>query len=114
MFDFIKNLQEKPEHHRRAITLISSLFISLVIFVVWLSVIFPTSVQTEKKLAESESSRNAGLMDVFSRNVASVSSAFKDQLLSIKDITKLFTTVYTADTEVDIEIEAPDSEDKSQ
>lgn len=57
MFDVLEKLRQKPEPTRRRIALLSAFSITLVIFIVWMTVIMPDWTQNQNKQAEALSSQ---------------------------------------------------------
>lgn len=47
MDEFISKLQKKPEHHRRHITFATSAGITALVFMLWVTVVAPRSIQNE-------------------------------------------------------------------
>lgn len=100
MFDFLEKLHKKPENKRRIFATSVSLGVTLVIFLVWLSVILPTSVHKEVTSGEN-SGWSRGIKTPFEavkKNTAQAFSALKGQLDSIKESIKINPDVYNAES----------------
>ena len=113
MANFIEKLREKPDHHKRIIVALSSFVITGAIFVVWLSVIFPTSVKEESIVASNNKSKGIGPLGAFRRDVAQAFSALKGQLGTIKESVKLSPSVYIAEPDIKPDIKPENSATKS-
>lgn len=93
MNNFIERLKERPVHHRRHYTFALSAFVSVFIFIIWVSVILPGDVKhvavekTSKPKAETP-------VAVLKSSVASVYDAAKS-LFSDTEVKKIdFETEY--------------------
>lgn len=100
MFELLEKLHKKPEGKRRIYATSISLGITLVIFIVWLSVIFPGSVKEE--VSDNRDNRwkesIATPFEAFKKNTSQATAALKDQLNIIKEAIKIGPEVYNAET----------------
>jgi len=88
MFDFLEKLREKPERVKKQVAFIVALSISGIIFVVWLSVIFPSWRSSQVETQSSEPSPLASFTSTFSSGLSDISSQFS----KIKNIVSSLST----------------------
>ena len=91
MFELIEKLRQKPDGAKKRIAFFGALSISGIIFVIWLSVIYPNW-----KLGQSQEEKVANLepspISTFASTISSGFSAIKDQFLQIKSVISLFSS----------------------
>ena len=91
MFDFIEKLRQKPDRTKKQIAFLVSLLLAGIIFVIWLSVIYPDFSQTQAKetaVSKQEPSPLSNFSDTFSSGI----SAIGDQFNKIKESLSSFST----------------------
>lgn len=103
MFNLIEKVSKKPEHKRRIYAVSISLGITLVIFVVWLSVILPPSVREEIASTDDSTRKAESPIGAFGRNTAQAFGALKEQINTIKESMKITPSVYNAGSSTDAE-----------
>lgn len=84
MWNFIQKLREKPEHTRRQIGFLTSVVLTAIIFLVWLSINI-SSPSNEYSLGEGEVkvSPFASVKDAFSITSASIKESLSEAKASI-------------------------------
>jgi len=111
LFDLLEKIRQKPERAKKQIAFLISLFVAGLIFVVWLSVIYPNwiSIKTkEEKVVATEPSPISTLGNMFSTTF----SAIDEQFASIKEAISSFTTepAYYSATDTNSEITGSSTE----
>ena len=111
MFELLEKIRQKPERTKKQIAFLTSFFVAGLIFVVWLSVIYPNWLSTktkEEKVVVTEPSPISTLGNMFSTTF----SAIDEQFANIKQAVSSFTTepAYYSATGTDSEITASSSE----
>ena len=102
MFNFLEKLRAKPERVKKQMAFLISFLIVGIIFVVWLSVIYPDFRQnqlTEQKVKNFEPNPASSFSATFSSGI----SAIKEQFNKIKESISSFSTkpaYYSASTTV--------------
>ena len=79
MFDFIEKLRAKPDRTKKQIAFAVSLFLAGIIFVIWLSVIYPDFSQKQAKQTEvskQEPSPISNFSDTFSSGISAIGEQF--------------------------------------
>ncbi len=79
MFDYLEKLRKKPERVKKQIAFLISFAIVGVIFVVWLTVIYPDFRQNEEAsavLASTTPSPISAFSDTFSSGISAISEEF--------------------------------------
>jgi len=101
MFDFIEKLRQKPDRTKKQIAFLVSLLLAGIIFVIWLSVIYPDFKQKQAKesaISKLEPSPLSNFTDTFSSGI----SAIGEQFNKIKEsISSLATTTYYSASSTD-------------
>lgn len=80
MFEFIERLRQKPDRVKKQIAFLTALFLAGIIFVVWLSVIYPDWRQTQNRDVEVKSlepSPSGAISGTFSDGFSAISDQFK-------------------------------------
>ncbi len=77
----IENLRGKSENYKRGVAFGVSLFVTLAIFGVWVTVLFPGTISNRTIVAQRAKPEQP--VATFSRNVASALSAVKFQFASV-------------------------------
>jgi hypothetical protein len=91
MFELIHKLRQKPDSKKKQIAFIISLSFAGIIFVVWLSVIFPS--WRRDQLRESEASKlEPSPTSAISSTFADGFSAMGEKLKAMKDALSTFST----------------------
>lgn len=91
MFDFLEKLRAKPDRTKKQIAFLSALFFVGIIFVMWLSVIFPNwreSQSKEAKASEFPPSPISAFLGTFSSGISAISEEFSKLKDSISSLTK--------------------------
>ena len=98
MFDLIEKLREKPESSKKKIAFLTSFTLAGLIFVVWLSVIYPDFSFSEKQ-RQTANANDTGMFSSFITNMKDGISGIKSQIDSVKEtISSIATsTHYTVD-----------------
>ena len=94
MFNFLEKLRQKPPHIRKQIAFLVAFSIAGIIFVIWLSVIYPDFRQKqdqEEKISQLEPSP----VSSFGQTLTSGISAIKEQFGQLKSAVSSFTTDQT-------------------
>jgi hypothetical protein len=94
MFDLLEKIRQKPERTRKQIAFLISLSVSGLIFVVWLSVIYPSwrfSKEKEEKIVTSEPSPISTVASTFYSTV----NALGEQFSNLKEA---FSQIYSNPT----------------
>ena len=91
MFELIEKLRQKPDSAKKKIAFFVALLTSGIIFVVWLSVIYPNW-----KLGQSQKEKVANLepspVSSLSSTISSGFSAIKDQFSQVKNVISSFSS----------------------
>lgn len=82
MFDFIEKLREKPDRIKRKVAFLTASCFSVVILLLWISVIYPDFRDKQQKINNIESSPTS----VFGKTIDSGISEFGDRFSKIKDL----------------------------
>lgn len=85
MFEFIEKIRQKPEGLKKKVAFLASFFIAGLIFVIWLSVIYPNIMNNKKVDSLTEKRKEdpiSSLANIISSGVYSVSN----ELGSLKDL----------------------------
>lgn len=91
MFELIERLRAKPERSKKHIAFSVALFISGLVFVVWISILYPDWRQTqenEAKVEALEKSPGGAISETFSSGF----SAIGEQFGKIKDALSTFSS----------------------
>lgn len=94
MFEYIEKLRQKPEKTKKQVAFLVALTFSGLIFVVWLSVIYPDwreSERKEAKVVKLEPSPMAGFM----ANLSAGIDGMKDQFSGLKESVSFLTDIST-------------------
>ncbi len=108
MFDFIDSLRQKPDKVKKRTAFLFALSFAGIIFVVWLSVIYPGFKDRqliEEKVANLEPKPASGIKAIFSAGL----SQMKDQLANLKSAMSSFSstpTYYSATTSESVSVES--------
>lgn len=89
MFDYLEKLRQKPEKTRKRISLLFSLLFVSIIFLIWVTAIYPSFREEKKindKIANIEVSPFSTFGNLFSESVSSIS----DQVQKIKEVSSNF------------------------
>ncbi len=84
MFQFIDNLRQKPDKTKKQVAFLVAFFITGIIFVVWLSVIYPNFKNQENKEAVASSTESSPF-STFSSTFGSGFKALGEQFGELKD-----------------------------
>ena len=90
MFDFLENLRQKPDGTKKRVAFFGAFLLAGIIFVVWLSVVYP-SFSRDQIPEEVASSTNPSPLSAFSDTLSVGFSAIGDQLSKIKETVSSFT-----------------------
>ena len=91
MFELIEKLRQKPDRTKKQIASVISLLLSGIIFVVWLSVIYPNFKQNQKqeiKARENSEGPLSGISQTVSGGVGSI----RNQFSKMKEMISSFST----------------------
>ena len=97
MFELIEKLRAKPDRTKKQIAFCISLLLAGIIFVIWLTIIYPDfrGKQTkEKTVSSSEPSPFSNFADTFSSGI----SAIGEQFNKIKESISSFSTTTSTTT----------------
>jgi hypothetical protein len=88
MFDYIEKLRAKPEGAKRRFAFLAAFFVAGILFVVWLSVLFPDwrEAQSEQGGSEATITPTSAMGSTFAQGFA----AIKDSLESMKESISAF------------------------
>ena len=103
MFETIEKLRDKPESTKKKIAFLISLIVVLIIFVIWLSVIYP-DFKKSKLRDESISKIEPSPVSAFTDSLSSGLSSISEQFNKIKEVMSSFSTsaeYYTSTTTSD-------------
>lgn len=89
MFQLIEKLRNKPDRTKKQVAFLLALSISGIIFVIWLSVIYPAWSSDQKK-EEKVSQIEPSPIESFSANFSAGLSGIKEQIFKIKESTSFF------------------------
>jgi hypothetical protein len=81
MFDLIEKVRQKSDRTKKQIAFVGSLLVSGVIFVVWLSVIYPDFIDTQSriiKVKEGEISPITSFSNSFSEGMTAIREQFDE------------------------------------
>lgn len=84
MFEYIEKLRQKPEKTKKQVAFLIALSFSGLIFVIWLSVIFPEWREGERKEAKVVKSEPTPLSG-FMANLSAGIDGMKEQFSELKD-----------------------------
>ena len=100
MFELIEKLRQKPEGAKKRIAFFTSFFISLTIFIVWLSVIYPDV--SNKKVVEnsviSSSTPVDNLYSLFSEGFSEVKNKISELASVVSSISSSTPMYYESTT----------------
>jgi hypothetical protein len=90
MFEILEKLRAKPDAAKKRFAFLTALSFAGIIFVIWLSIIYPDfqKTETQKKVEEKKISPISGFTDT----VSSGFSALSEQFLSLKASISSFST----------------------
>jgi len=91
MFETIEKLREKPESSKKKIAFLTAFFVAGIIFVVWLSVVYPDlkmKNSKEKEVLKTEPSPLSAFEDTLSNGFLGLG----EQLKNLKNSALLFST----------------------
>ena len=91
MFDFLENLRQKTEGTKKKIAFFGAFLLAGIIFVVWLSVVYP-SFNHDQIPEEVASRTNPSPLSAFSDTLSVGFSAIGDLFSKIKETVSSFTT----------------------
>jgi amino acid permease len=98
MFGLIEKLRNKSETHRHIVAISTSLVVTLAIFVVWMTIVFPSAITGKPVIANKEN--QAKPLSIFRQNVAASFVALKGQWGTISKSFK--ETKYESDNQIQI------------
>ena len=84
MFEFIEKLRQKPDRTKKQIAFLSALFLAGLIFVVWLSVIYPDFKRGQQK-EDAVSKLEPSPLSTFGETISTGISAMGDQFSKLKE-----------------------------
>jgi cytoskeletal protein RodZ len=84
MFELLEKLREKPDHKKKQIAFLLSLFIVGIIFVIWLSVIYP-DFKNESLIDDKVSKLEPSPLGTFSETFKTGISAIGEQVTKLKE-----------------------------
>ncbi|MBI4155768.1 MAG: hypothetical protein HY507_00870 [Candidatus Zambryskibacteria bacterium] len=102
MFDFLEKLRSKPEKVKKQIAFFVSIFLAGIIFVVWLSVIYPDFRQSQKQKQKVEN-LTPSPFSTFTTQLSSGISSISEKFSEIKNTISSFSTspaYYSATTSI--------------
>ena len=91
MFNFLDKLRKKPDRLKKQMAFFTAFSLAGVVFVVWLSVIYPDFINTqeqEKKVSDLEANPLNNFTQTFLQGI----SGMKDQFKNLKDSISSFST----------------------
>lgn len=86
MAGFIENLRKKPEAHRRKITLLASLAITVLIFIAWITVVFNTFEIADNSVKEEAALERPGPLRSMWDNFSAGLKEIGDQTDDLREI----------------------------
>ncbi len=116
MFDLIEKLRQKPESSKKKIAFLTSFSLAGLIFVIWLSVIYPDFSFKEKQ-KQVANSNNTGMFSSFMSNISEGIGGIKEQLNSVKDLVSSiststhYTTEDSAESGIDMNLNSSSTQD---
>ena len=90
MFNFLENLRAKPDKAKKHIAFLVALLFVGIIFVVWLSVIYPDFRQRQAETASTARAESPSPTSSFGSTFFSGISAIRDQVANIKNAVSAF------------------------
>lgn len=98
MLGLIEKLRNKSETHRHVVAISTSLMITLAIFAVWVTIVFPSAITGKPVIANKENAEKP--LSIFTQNVAASFVALKGQWGSMSKLFK--ETKYESDNQIQI------------
>ena len=99
MFETIERLRQKPERTKKRVAFLVAFCFAGIIFVIWLSVVYPAfreSGQNEQKVSSSEPSPLSTFEDTLSTGFSAITDQFKLFKSSISSLTQNINTQSSA------------------
>ncbi len=84
MFDFLEKLRQKPDHVKKQIAFLATFFLVGVIFVVWLSVVYP-SFKEDQSRQEAVSNLEPSPLETFSETFKEGMFTMGENLKALKE-----------------------------
>ena len=100
MFDFIERLRQKSDGSKKKIAFLTSFSLAGLIFVVWLSVIYPDFSFKEKQ-KQTATAHDTGVFSSFLANMSEGFKGVKDQFNAAKEAVSSLSTSTHYRTETD-------------
>ena len=91
MFNLIEKLRQKPDHTKKRVAFLSAFLLAGIIFVIWLSVIYPDFKQKQER-EEVVSKLEPSPLGTFGETFRTGASAIRDQFINIKESIESITT----------------------
>lgn len=117
MFEIIDNLRQKPDRSKKRIAFLVSFSFCLIIFVVWLTVIYPDFKRRQERKTASSISTSTPIdtfTSIFSEGFSKVGSQINEAKKTIQEVVSSSTPYYykaTSTTE-NIEVNSEGNTDK--
>lgn len=114
MFELIERLRRKPDRTKKQVAFLAALFVAGVIFVIWLSVIYPDFRKRQKnidRVANLEPSPLGTLGETFRTGFSAIGEQFtslKESVSSITSSPAYYSTTSTTTTEAVFSTTTPD------
>ena len=93
MFNYIEQLRKKPERIKKQIAFFVAFLIVGIIFVIWLSVIYPQVMGSKKQVAEVSTITEPRPISAFGDTFFAGLSAISEQFSKIKEAISSFSTL---------------------
>lgn len=91
MFEYLEKIRQKPERTKNRIAFLSAFSFSGLIFVVWLTVIYP-DITFQERQKQAASVNEAGMFSSFIENFKEGFSGIKNEANGIKDMVSSIST----------------------
>ena len=106
MFEIIEKLRQKPDRTKKQIAFLVALLFAGIIFVIWLTVVYPSFKQDQKKVdavSKLEPSPLKALGETFSTGASALGEEFGKLRETISSFTTSFTSSSSVSTSTSIE-----------
>lgn len=97
MFDLIEKLRQKPDRVKKQIAFLVALFLSGIIFVLWLGVIYPDFRRDQSK-KESISKSEPSPLGTFKQTFSAGAGAIGEKFSNLKEVIYTFSRESFVDT----------------
>lgn len=99
MFQYIEKLREKPDSTKKRVAFLGAFMVSGIIFVVWLSVLYPSWRNQERK-EEAASKIEPSPLSGFAGNISQGFSSMRGEFSKIKESMSFFADFQSASSSV--------------